>query len=85
MPFKKRDAETAVVIGNLRRTKRGEKISPPPNPTMVRMKEAKKMTMSNRKSGIGLQANSVLFCLGNCFSIEEYRAKLNGIQVSKKR
>jgi hypothetical protein len=68
MPFKKREADTAVVIGNLRRTKRGEKMSPPPNPTMVRMKEAEKTMMSNKKSGIGLHRNRIVFCFGNLFS-----------------
>ena len=52
IPFKKRDADTAVVTGNLSKTKRGEKISPPPSPTMVRMKEAKKMTASSKARGI---------------------------------
>jgi hypothetical protein len=74
MPFRKREADTAVVIGNLRRTKRGEKMSPPPNPTMVRMKEAEKTTMSNKKSGIGLHRNGIVLCFGNLFfggSIEQ--------------
>jgi len=56
MPFRKRDADTAVVTGNSNRTKRGENISPPPNPTMVRIKEARNMIVNNRKKGIGLHA-----------------------------
>jgi len=52
IPFKKSDAETAVDKGNLRRTKRGEKISPPPSPTIVSRKEAKKMITSRRARGI---------------------------------
>lgn len=36
MPFKKRDAATAVEIGKPSRTKRGEKMSPPPRPIMVK-------------------------------------------------
>jgi hypothetical protein len=56
IPFKKRDADTAVVTGNSNRTNRGEKISPPPNPTMVRIKEARKMITHNRTRGIDLQA-----------------------------
>jgi len=54
IPFRKRDADTAVVTGNFNSTKRGEKISPPPRPTMVRMKEPKKMITNKRKKGIGL-------------------------------
>jgi hypothetical protein len=56
IPFRKRDADTAVVTGNFNRIKRGENISPPPNPTMVRMKEARNMIVNNRKKGIGLHA-----------------------------
>ena len=52
IPFKKRDADTAVVTGNFSRIKRGEKISPPPNPTIVRMKEARKIIINNKKDGI---------------------------------
>ena len=51
IPFRKSDADTAVVTGNFNRTKRGENISPPPRPTIVSMKEAKKMIANNRKKG----------------------------------
>jgi hypothetical protein len=56
MPFKKRDADTAVVTGYPNNTKRGENISPPPNPTIVRMKEARKMMGNKIKKGIDLHA-----------------------------
>jgi hypothetical protein len=54
VPFKKRDADTAVVTGNLSKTRRGEKISPPPSPTIVRTKEARKMTASSKARGMGI-------------------------------
>ena len=43
MPFKKREADTAVLTGKCNKIKRGEKIRPPPRPTMVRIKEAVKI------------------------------------------
>jgi hypothetical protein len=43
MPLRKREAETAVETGKERRINRGEKISPPPRPTMVRTRELAKM------------------------------------------
>jgi len=46
--FKNSDADTAVVSGNPSITKSGENISPPPRPTMVRMKEEQKITGSSR-------------------------------------
>jgi len=52
IPLRKRDADTAVLTGNFNRTKRGEKISPPPSPTMVRMKEARKMISNRRAKGM---------------------------------
>jgi hypothetical protein len=44
IPFKKRDAETAVVNVKPNNTKRGEKIKPPPSPTMVKIKDEQNMT-----------------------------------------
>jgi len=44
VPLRKREAETAMDWGKFSRTKRGENISPPPRPIMVRMKEEKKIT-----------------------------------------
>jgi hypothetical protein len=43
MPFRNREAETAVGTGKARRIKSGEKINPPPRPTMVRTSELAKM------------------------------------------
>jgi len=48
IPFRKREADTAVVTGNFNRIKRGEKINPPPNPTIVRIQEARN-TMGNKR------------------------------------
>jgi hypothetical protein len=48
MPFRKREAETAVETGKERRTNRGEKMSPPPRPTMVRTSELAKMIGMSR-------------------------------------
>jgi len=48
IPFKKREADTAVVNGNPSNTNRGEKMRPPPNPTMVRIKEERKMITNKR-------------------------------------
>jgi hypothetical protein len=79
MPFRNRDADTAVVIGNLRRTKRGEKMSPPPNPTMVRMKEAEKTTMSRRNRGIALPGSRVVLRFGGSFP-GQHKAKRAEIQ-----
>ena len=49
MPFRNKDADTAVESGNPNSTKSGEKMSPPPSPTMVRMKEDTKI-MGNKKA-----------------------------------
>jgi len=38
-PFRKRDAETAWDIGKSSNTNRGEKMRPPPNPTIVSTKD----------------------------------------------
>jgi len=43
IPLRKSEAETAMDVEKFRRTKRGEKISPPPRPIMVRMREEKKI------------------------------------------
>jgi len=40
MPFKNKEADTAVLTGKCSKTNSGEKIRPPPKPTMVRIKEA---------------------------------------------
>jgi hypothetical protein len=50
IPFKNSEAESAVDLGNSRRINRGEKIKPPPSPTMVRTKEARKMIKNKRGS-----------------------------------
>jgi hypothetical protein len=47
-PFRKREAETAVETGKARRIKSGEKINPPPKPTMVRTSELAKMIGMSR-------------------------------------
>ena len=52
IPFKKREAETAMVFGKFKSTNSGEKINPPPRPTMVRMSEVKKMIDSSKTRGI---------------------------------
>ena len=49
IPFKKREADTAVLTGNCSRIKSGANIRPPPRPTMVRIKEAAKMTGNRMK------------------------------------
>lgn len=43
MPFRKREVATAVFKGKDMRMKSGEKMSPPPSPTMVRTSDIKKM------------------------------------------
>jgi hypothetical protein len=53
MPFRKREAETAVETGKERRINRGEKMSPPPKPTMVRISELAKMTGISRNQDMG--------------------------------
>jgi hypothetical protein len=52
MPFRKREAETAVETGKERRIKRGEKMRPPPRPTMVRTSELTKMIGMSRNQDI---------------------------------
>ena len=54
MPFKNRDALTAMALGNPSSTKRGEKINPPPRPIMVRTREDRPMTVSNTAICIGI-------------------------------
>ena len=44
IPFKNREADTAVEIGNPARRKKGEKINPPPSPIMVRINEDTNIT-----------------------------------------
>jgi len=62
MPLRKREAETAVESGNLSSTKRGEKMSPPPSPTMVKTKEIKKITIRRRNKGmVTVPGNNRLF------------------------
>jgi hypothetical protein len=54
IPLRKSDADTAVVTGNFNRTKSGEKTRPPPSPTMVRMKDARKMITNNKTRGMNM-------------------------------
>ena len=54
IPLRKRDADTAVVTRNFNRTKRGEGKSTPHSPTMVRMKEARKMITNKRARGMSI-------------------------------
>jgi hypothetical protein len=49
IPFKKSDAETAMVWGKPSNTNRGENISPPPKPTIVRIKEERKIIINKTK------------------------------------
>jgi len=52
IPLRKRDADTAVLMGNFRSTNRGEKISPPPSPTIVSTKEIKNISIRSSNNGI---------------------------------
>ena len=55
VPFRNKDAETAVESGNPNKTKRGEKMSPPPSPTMVSMKEEMKITGNKKANDMAVQ------------------------------